>query len=552
MESPPFDRTAASSAPRASPVGRARVVGPSVPGANRVLSPEAIRFVGELAVRFEARRQELLARRAEFHERLARGERPSFPEATRAVREGEWRVAAPPAEIADRRVEITGPTDRRMVIHALASGARVYMADFEDAHSPVWARTVEGQANLIDAVRGTIEDLGPDGVRLTLGDHPAVLFVRPRGWHLDERHVAVDGRPISASLFDFGIYFFHNARELVARGHRPYFYLPKIEHFPEAELWDEVFRFSEDRLGLARGTIRATALIETLPAVFEAEEILYALREHSAGLNCGRWDYIFSFIKQCRDDPSAIFPDRSELTMDRPFLRAYVRHLIRVCHRRGAHAIGGMAAQIPLRSDPAANEAAIAAVIADKEREVALGHDGTWVAHPGLVAAAQRAFDARMPGPNQIDRRPLPERVRPDELLEIPGGSVSELGVRTNVRVAVRYLESWLRGIGCVPIDHRMEDAATVEIARAQLWQWAHRGVRLASGEAVTVPYVSAAIAREAQRLHEERSRDRGPTATIEPAAQLLARLVADAAFQEYFTNSAYAMLEPPVPVNSS
>ncbi len=531
---------------------RLRVVGPPVLAADDVLTPNALRFVGELAARFEDRRQELLAHRARFHEDLVRGHRPSFPEATRALREGEWNVAPPPDDIVDRRVEITGPTDRRMVIHALNSGARVYMADFEDSHSPVWARTVEGQANLIDAVRGTIEDVGPDGVRLTLGDRPAVLFVRPRGWHLDERHVTVDGRPVSASLFDFGIYFFHTSRELVARGHRPYFYLPKIEHFPEAELWDDVFRFSEDRGGLPRGTIRATVLIETLPAVFEAEEILYALREHSAGLNCGRWDYIFSFLKQFRDDASAIFPDRSELTMDRPFLRAYVRHLIRICHRRGAHAIGGMAAQIPLRSDPSANEAAMAAVLADKEREVALGHDGTWVAHPGLVAVAQRAFDARMPGPNQIDRRPLPEPVRPEDLLEIPVGPVTGDGIRTNVRVAVRYLESWLRGVGCVPIDHRMEDAATVEIARAQLWQWAHRRVRLASGEAVTIPYIVEAIATEAQRVRAERTREGGPTSTIAAAAGLMEGLVASTAFQEYFTNSAYRVLEPTVPADPS
>ncbi len=544
MESAP-GRPVDARSPRSS---RVRVVAPSVPHAARVLTTGAIEFLGKLAHRFEARRQEILAHRAEFHERIVRGHRPTFPESTSQVREGDWQVAPPPAELADRRVEITGPTDRRMVIHALNSGACVYMADFEDAHSPVWARTIEGHANLMDAVRGTIEDVGPEGDRLTLVDRPAVLFARPRGWHLDERHVEIDGRPISASLFDFGLYLFHNASELVARGHAPYFYLPKIEHFPEAELWDAVFRFGEAQFGLARGTIRATVLIETLPAIFEAEEILYSLREHSAGLNCGRWDYIFSFIKQFRDDASAIFPDRAELTMDRPFLLAYARHLIRTCHRRGAHAIGGMAAQVPIRSDPEANAKAIAAVLADKEREVTLGHDGTWVAHPGLVAIARRAFDARMPGPNQIARRPLPDAVSPHELLEIPNGAVTDGGVRTNVRVAVRYLEAWLRGIGSVSIDHRMEDAATVEIARAQLWQWAHRSARLASGETITIPYIAEAIRREAEIVRAERARETGPVATVRPAARLLEELVTNAAFQEFFTNPAYRLLEPPTP----
>ena len=520
-----------------------RIRGPEIDGGAELLSATTMEFVGALVDRFAARRAELLARRPEFHERLRAGGRPDFPAESRSIRDAEWRVAPPPAELLDRRVEITAPPERRMILHALNSGARVYMADFEDAHAPTWAATLRGQANLVDAVRERIEHRGRDGTTLTLHHPHAVLFVRPRGWHLEERHIERDGRPIPASLCDFGIYFAANARELVRRGHGVYLYLPKLEHAAEAELWAEIFRWSEDRTGLPRGTIRATALIETLPAVFEAEEILYALRAHSAGLNSGRWDYIFSFLKEFRDDPTAIFPDRAGLTMDRPFLAAYDRHLVRTAHRRGAHAIGGMAPQIPIPGDPAENERAMALVRADKEREVALGHDGTWVAHPGLVPLATEIFDRGMPTPHQIDRAPALAPVRAEELLAIPAGSVTEAGIRTNAHVALGYLESWLRGVGCVPIDHRMEDAATVEISRAQLWQWVHRGAALASGGRVDLARVRAALGDEAERLAAERRAQGGDRSTIEPARRLLEEMVADPACREYFTPRAYEML---------
>ncbi|MGI0067177.1 MAG: malate synthase A [Thermoplasmata archaeon] len=517
-----------------------QVRGPEMGAARRLLTPEALEFIAALARRFEPRRSELLAQRPEFHARIAAGERPDFSAETQRIRESSWTVAPPPPELVDRRVEITGPTDRRMVLHALNSGARVYMADFEDAHSPTWAATLAGQENLADAVRGTISHVGADGNRLELVDRPAVLMVRPRGWHLSEEHLEVDGAPISASLFDAGLFLVQNARELVARGHGPYLYLPKLEHRTEAALWNSVFRDAEERLGLATGTIRATVLIETLPAVFEAEEILYELREHSAGLNSGRWDFIFSFIKQFRDDPSVLFPDRVQLRMETPFLSAYAAHLVRICHRRGAHAIGGMAAEVPIKNDPAANERALAAVVADKEREVALGYDGTWVAHPALVPVAQRAFDAQMPGPNQIARQPRPPAVRAAELLRVPSGTVTYGGVRTNARAAVRYLESWLRGVGCVPIDHRMEDAATVEIARAQLWQWIRRAAPLAAGGSVRREEVERVIDDEARVLASEAG---GASRTLAPAVALLKELIDPTAFQEYFTTRAYILL---------
>ena len=510
-----------------------------------MLSEEAVAFLNELAGRFEGRRQELLAVRPRFHERIVAGDRPGFLPETRSIRDGTWRVAPPAPGLVDRRVEITGPTDRRMVIHALNSGASVYMADFEDAHAPTWLGTLEGQANLFDAVRENVSAQGSDGRRLALVHPHATLMVRPRGWHLNERHFSAKGRPISASLFDFGLFFFHNARETVRRGGQPYFYLPKMEHWGEAALWAEVFDFAEDRAELPRGSIRATALIETLPAIFESEEILYALRKHSAGLNCGRWDYIFSFIKQYRDDPTCVFPDRGSLTMAAPFLDAYVRHLIDVCHRRGAHAIGGMAAQIPIKNDPAANAEAIGLVIADKEREVALGHDGTWVAHPGLVPVAKAVFDRGMPTANQIDRRIDRPEVTPTDLLMVPQGTITRAGVRTNVRVALRYLEAWLGGVGCVPIDHRMEDAATVEIARAQLWQWVRHAVHLETDEPVTAELVRETLRVEAERRAHEHAGGAHPHPHLARAHEILVQLVTSRSFTEYFPLLAYEWLEP-------
>jgi malate synthase len=514
---------------------------------ERVLTPGALAFLEDLSRRFDARRRELLAQRGSFRDAIRKGDRPSFRSDTQSIREADWKVPPPPTDLQDRRVEITGPVDRKMVINALNSGAKVYMADFEDSHSPTWIGTLQGQANLFDAVHGTIQFEAPDGRLYRVRERPATLMVRPRGLHLEERHLAVDGRPISASWFDFGLFFYHNARTLIERGSGPYFYLPKLEHYPEAALWNDVFERSEERLGIPSGSIRATVLIETLPAVFEMDEILHALRTRSAGLNCGRWDYIFSFIKQFRDDPRAVFPDRALLPMTTPFLDRYSRLLVRTCHRRGAHAIGGMAAQIPIKNDPARNEAALSKVIADKEREVAVGHDGTWVAHPGLVPIAMQVFDRGMPTPNQIDRPFAADPpIRAEDLLEIPTGPVTAAGVRTNVRVALRYLEAWHRGIGCVPIDHLMEDAATVEIARAQLWQWiVHRRV-LNDGPPMTVDHFRRDLGSEATELEGELTRAGLPTGSWAWAREFLDSLVCGPEFADFFTLKAYEALEGP------
>ncbi len=509
-----------------------------------VLSSEALDLVGELVRRFGARRRTLLAARARFREAIVAGHRPNFLEESRSLREADWRVAPPPPDLVDRRVEITGPVDRKTIINALNSGASAFMADFEDAHSPTWLGTVRGQANLRDAVRRTIAWTSPDGREYRLGPTPATLLVRPRGWHLEERHLTLAGEPLPASLVDFGLFFAHNARELVARGTGPYVYLPKLEHFGEAGLWDDVFDVAERWAGLPRGSVRATVLIETLPAVFEMDEILFALKDHSAGLNCGRWDYIFSFIKQFRDDPQAVFPDRALLPMTTPFLDAYSRLLVTTCHRRGAHAIGGMAAQIPIKDDPAANAAALAQVRADKEREVAVGHDGTWVAHPGLVPVAREVFARGMSGPNQVASHPGTPGIRADQLLRVPTGPVRASGVRTNVRAALRYLDAWLRGIGCVPIDHRMEDAATVEIARAQLWQWVRYAVPVEGHGPLRAETVRAILAEEAFALRSERPETAATVASLAGASVVLDELVTGATFVEFFPLHCYAMLD--------
>jgi len=517
---------------------RIRLDGPSGPRFEEILTPEALEFLADLDARFESRRRALLARRGRFRSVLRSGRTPRFPAATRRIRSASWEVAPPPGDLLDRRVEITGPVDRKMIINALNSGAQVYMADFEDAHSPTWTGTIGGQVNLVDAVRRRIEHRSPDGREYRLSERTATLMVRPRGWHLNERHARIGGRPVSASLFDFGLFLFHNAHELIRRGTGPYFYLPKLEHYLEARLWNDVFRASEDRLGLRRGTIRATVLIETLPAAFQMDEILWELRERSLGLNCGRWDYLFSFIKQYRDDGDRIFPDRSLLVMTAPFLTAYSHLLVQTCHRRGAHALGGMAAQIPIKEDPAANAEAIARVVADKEREVEAGHDGTWVAHPGLVSVAREVFDRKMPGPNQIRRAANAASVEPRELLQVPPGPVTAEGVRRNARVALRYLEAWLRGVGCVPIDHLMEDAATAEIARTQLWQWLHHHARLEGGGAVTPDVVQRILSSELASLRKERS---GPT--LDRATAILRAVLSKPAFEEFITQYAYPQL---------
>jgi len=502
------------------------------PGFAEILSADAHRFLTKLARTFEPRRQELLARRAERQRRIAAGELPDFLPETGQIRSAAWTVAPIPADLTDRRVEITGPVDRKMVINALNSGARVYMADFEDSNAPTWRNNLEGQINLRDAVRGTITFTSPEGKPYSLGTRPATLMVRPRGWHLDEKHLTVDGRAISASLFDFGLFFFHNAAALIAKGSGPYFYLPKLENHLEARLWNDVFNLAQDELGIPRGTIRATVLIETILAAFEMEEILYELRDHSAGLNCGRWDYIFSVIKKFRQRTDFVLPDRARVTMDRHFLKSYVDLLIQTCHRRRAHAMGGMAAQIPIKNDPAANEAALEKVRQDKLREVRAGHDGTWVAHPGLVPIAAQVFDAGMPGggANQLHVMRDDVKVTASDLLTVPDGEITAAGLRANVDIGVQYLESWLRGVGCVPIYNLMEDAATAEISRSQVWQWVRHGARLSDGRVVTEQLVRQIMA------------ELFPTKSL--ATELFERLMTGAEFAEFLTLVAYEHLD--------
>ena len=455
----------------------AAVLGPVEGQVAEILTPEALAFLAELERRFGPERERLLAARVERQARLDGGELPEFLEETRAIREGDWRVAPAPADLQDRRVEISGPVDRKMVINALNSGARVFMADFEDANSPTWANNVEGQVNLRDAVEGTIS-LDTGEKQYALEDDPAVLVVRPRGWHLVERHLQVDGEPISASLFDFGLYVFHNGARSLARGTGPYFYLPKLESHIEARLWNEVIDFAEEELGLPKGSIKVTVLIETVLAAFEMDEILYELREHIVGLNAGRWDYLFSLIKRLRS-LDTVLPDRGQLTMTTPFMRAYTELLVKTTHRRGAHAMGGMAAFIPSRRDAEVNERALAKVREDKVREAGDGFDGTWVAHPDLVPVATEVFDGVLGDkPNQLDRQRREVSVDPGELVElqVAGGVVTEEGLRQNVSVGIRYIESWLRGVGAAAIDNLMEDAATAEISRSQVWQWVKHG----------------------------------------------------------------------------
>ena len=457
---------------------------------EQILTPEATAFITDLSRQFEPTRQELLARRVERQQRIDAGDLPHFLTDTASIRESEWTVAPIPADLQDRRTEITGPPDRKMVINALNSGASVFMADFEDANSPTWSNNLEGQLNLRDAINRTIAFTGPEGKQYKLNDKPATLMVRPRGWHLVEKHFLVDGKPISGSLFDFGLYFFHNAKNLLANGSGPYFYLPKLESHLEARLWNDVFVAAQKSLGVPQGSIRATVLIETILGSFEMDEILYELRDHSAGLNCGRWDYIFSFIKKLRNRPGFMLPNRALVTMERHFLKSYVELLIQTCHKRGIHAMGGMAAQIPIKNDPEANNRALDKVRQDKLREVRAGHDGTWVAHPALVAVAKEVFDEHMPAPNQISRKREDVHVTAEDLLAVPDGEITEDGLRLNIDVGIQYLQAWLRGSGAVPIYNLMEDAATAEISRAQVWQWARYGAKLSDGRTVTTDLV--------------------------------------------------------------
>ena len=502
---------------------------------DEILTSEAREFVARLARRFEPRRRELLRGRVDRQRDFDAGAFPTFLESTAQVRDADWRVAPIPHDLLDRRVEITGPVDRKMVINALNSGAQVYMADFEDSHSPTWRGTIEGQINLRDAVAGTIAFKTAEK-HYTLNPAVATLIVRPRGWHLVERHVLVDGQPVSGSLFDFGLFFFHNAKALIAKGSGPYFYLPKLESHLEARLWNDVFVAAQDGLGIPHGTIRATVLIETIPAAFEMDEILYELRDHAAGLNCGRWDYIFSFIKKFRSRPGFVLPDRARVTMDRHFLKSYVDLLIHTCHRRGIHAMGGMAAQIPIKGDAAANANALGKVLQDKIREVHAGHDGTWVAHPGLVPVASGAF-ASLAASHQLSVMREDVHVAPRDLLAVPDGEITEAGLRTNVDVGIQYLESWLRGVGCVPIYNLMEDAATAEISRSQVWQWVRHEARLSNGRTVTQGLVESIITEEM----EEKNLKGGK---FELAAELFGQLMTGAEFPEFLTLLAYEHLE--------
>jgi malate synthase len=504
-----------------------------------ILTPEAVAFIVDLHRTFNARRKELLDARREKQKRLDAGERPNFLQETRSIRESAWTVAPLPADILDRRVEITGPVDRKMIINALNSGAKVFMADFEDSSTPTWNNLIDGQMNLRDAIRRTITYADPaTGKQYKLNDKVAVLFVRPRGWHLEERHLLVDGEPISGSIFDFGLYFYQNTNELLARGSGPYFYLPKMESHLEAQLWNDIFIRAEKEIGIAHGSIKATVLIETILASFEMDEILYELRDHSAGLNCGRWDYIFSFIKKFSNDPHAILPDRARVTMTTHFMRSYSKLAIKTCHKRNVHAMGGMSAFIPIKSDPLANENAIAQVRADKEREAGDGHDGTWVAHPGLVPVALEIFDRLMPQPNQISKQLPDYHPTAEDLLRVPEGEITETGLKQNVAIGLGYLEAWLRGIGCVPLFNLMEDAATAEISRAQLWQWVHHKAKLSDGRVVDLALVEGMIASELER--QKIAVDAVRYAAYEAAADLMLELVRAPKFIDFLTLSAY------------
>jgi malate synthase len=522
--------------------GTAQIVGAASTTSTRVLTPEALDFVSRLHREFNPRREQRLAARADRRARIEQGESLDFLADTAAVRQGDWRVAPAPRDLEDRCVEITGPTDRKMMINALNSGARVFMADLEDATSPTWANVVDGQANLMDAVRRQLAFDTPDAKRYKLNDQIATLVVRPRAWHMVESHVLVDGDPISASLFDFGLYFFHNARELVERGSGPYFYLPKSESHLEARLWNDVFVFAQASLGIPRGTIRATVLIETILAAFEMDEILYELREHAAGLNAGRWDYLFSIIKTFRLRPECVLPDRAQLTMTVPFMRAYSRLLVQTCHRRGAHAIGGMAAFIPSRKDADVNARALAKVREDKERESGDGFDGTWVAHPDLVPPAREVFDRALGGrPNQKDRVQDDVRVGAADLTDfaVEGGAITLAGIETNIDVALQYIEAWLRGQGAVAIHNLMEDAATAEISRSQLWQWVrHESSIVDDGR------MSASGYRDMRdRVLESLRADGRADARWNEAAALLDLLVL-AEFEEFLTLPGYRLLD--------
>ncbi len=529
--------------PAATPMTGVDIRGSMQPGYETILTPAALEFVAELTRRFGDRVTALLEARTERQKQLDAGALPDFLAETRHIREGEWRVTTIPADLQDRRVEITGPTDRKMVINALNSGAKVFMADCEDSLTPTWDNVVQGQINLRDAVDRSISFANPDGKQYRLHPQTATLIVRPRGWHLFEKHIYVDGRRAPGAFVDFGLYLFHNHAALKAHGTGPYFYLPKLESHLEARLWADVFRYCEQTLGLAAQTIKVTVLIETILASFEMDEILFELKDYIVGLNCGRWDYIFSFIKKFSRRPDFVLPDRQQVTMTTHFLRSYSKLLIRTCHRRGAFAMGGMAAQIPIKNDPKANEEAIAKVRADKEREAGDGHDGTWVAHPGLVPVAMEVFDRLMPTPNQLSKVP-DVAIKAQDLLQIPQGTITEAGLRGNVSVSIQYVAAWLGGLGCVPINNLMEDAATAEISRAQIWQWIkHPAGMLEDGRKVSVELFRAIAREELGKLRNAVGVHAFEKGNFERAAALIDEITTAPDFETFITLPAYRVI---------
>ncbi|MBC8311984.1 MAG: malate synthase A [Candidatus Marinimicrobia bacterium] len=517
------------------------VTGALTPAYEEILTPGALAFVEKLESTFGCRRRELLLNRADRQKDIDAGILPNFLPETEHVRNGSWTISLVKSDLQDRRVEITGPVDRKMIINALNSGVKVFMADFEDSNSPTWSNIINGQINLRDANRQTISFENPvNGKQYSLNEATATLMVRPRGWHLEEKNVLINGKPISASIFDFGLYFYHNAQTLFQNGTGPYFYLPKLESHLEARLWNDIFVMAQDELGIPQGTIKATVLIETILAAFEMDEILFELKEHSAGLNCGRWDYIFSFIKKFRNHANFVLPNRTEVTMGRHFLKSYVDLLIQTCHKRDAHAMGGMAAQIPIKNDDVANQKALDKVKADKEREANAGHDGTWVAHPGLAQIALNAFDSVMPNANQLNVKRLNVNVTAEDLLRVPDGIITEEGVRENIRVGVQYVESWLRGNGCVPLYNLMEDAATAEIGRAQLWQWIKHDAVLDDGRTISMELYTSLLEDEMSNLQTLLGDELFSSGKFELAISLFTNMVQKNEFDEFLTLPAY------------
>lgn len=524
-----------------SPPG-VKILGEHKESFEEILSEQAMDFLVSLHEHFNEKRKSLLKKRSERQQEFDKGTLPDFREDTRGIRESEWKIAPVPQDIQDRRVEITGPVDRKMIINALNSGAKVFMADFEDSNSPTWENVIEGQINLRDAVNKTIQ-LESNGKKYSLNKKTSVLFIRPRGLHMEEKHILLHEEPASASLVDFGLYFFHNAHELIRQGTAPYFYIPKLESHLEARLWNDIFVFAQGYLGIPKGTIKATVLIETLPAVFELDEILYELKDHSAGLNCGRWDYIFSFIKKFKNHKNRVFPNRDQVTMDVPFMRAYSDLVIHTCHKRGAHAMGGMAAQIPIKNNQEANEAALEKVRQDKLREVLDGHDGTWVAHPGLVPIAMEIFNEHMTTPNQLNNLRLD--VHPDaaSLISAPAGTVTEEGVRKNINVGILYVESWLRGVGAAALYHLMEDAATAEISRTQLWQWIKYPTYLPSGRLITEKMYQQFKMEELIKIKEAIGNDAYENGRFTEAIELFDQLILSEELEEFLTIPAYRLI---------